>query len=115
MRSAHFGSVYVTIGVLLERAIILTKHKSREDDSLIAACTRLQTVDVLLGIRRITDHQQPVSSSHLFESLDNEVSIVLRLEPRHVQNVSIRLHSPLAHGGAIRPSLYFTPVSDHRR
>jgi hypothetical protein len=55
MRAAYFGRVNVAISVLLERTIILSKHKTGEDDSLIATRTGFQAVDVLFGVRRVAD------------------------------------------------------------
>jgi hypothetical protein len=42
VRAADFGSVHITISVLLQRAIILPKNKSREDDRLSPRDQRVQ-------------------------------------------------------------------------
>src|SRR5215212_401628 len=98
MSAAYFRRVNIAVRILLERAVILPKNKTGEDNSLIAARASLQTIDVLLRVRRITDDQQAISSSHFLECLNDEVSIVFRFEPRYIQNISIWLHSPLPNG-----------------
>src|SRR6185369_12025961 len=112
--AADFGCMNVAIRVLLERAVILTKHKTGEDDALVSARTRLQAVDVLLGVRRVANYQQPVGSAHLLKSFDHEMSVVLRLETGDVQDVPVWLNAPFAHELAIRAALNFGAVSNHR-
>ena len=63
MSAANFRRVNVAISVLLERAIILSKDKTGEDDSFIPTCPGFQTTDVLLGIRRVANYEKPVSRS----------------------------------------------------
>src|SRR5690242_21605114 len=114
MSAADFGRMNVAIRILLECAVVLAKDEASEDDSLVAASTGFQTVDVLLGVRRIADNQQAVSSANFFERLDDQVSIVLRFEPRNVQDIPVWLDSPFANQLAIGTPLDLAAVSNHR-
>src|SRR5688572_22830363 len=105
MSAAYFSRVNVAIRVLLKRTIILSKHKTGKDDSLIAPRTGLQAVDVLFGVRRVADDQQAIRGTNFLKSLDHQVGVVFRFEARHVQNIPVWLHTPLAHRIAIGPAL----------
>src|SRR6185369_11342937 len=115
MSATDFGSMNITIGILLECAVVLPKHETREDDSLVATRASFQTVDVLLRVRRVTDNEEPVSRASFFERFDYQMRIVLRLEPRDIQNIAIRFHSPFAHGVTVRTAFHLASISDHGR
>ena len=115
MRATDFGCVDVAVGVLLQRAIILAKNESCENNPLVAAGTRLQILDVLFGIWCVSDDQQAISGADSFERFDYEAGIIFRLQSRDIQNITVRLDAPLPHEFAIRPPFYIASVRDHRR
>src|ERR1051326_398291 len=115
MSATDFSCMNVAIRILLQRPVILAKDETGEDDSLVAASTGFQTVDVLLGVRRIANDQQTVSGADFLERLDHEVSVVLGLESRDVQDVPVWLHSPLANQLPVRTPFDLAAVSNHCR
>src|SRR6185503_14174481 len=101
MSAANLRCMNVAVSVLLKRAVILPENKTGEDDSLVTSCLSFQTADVLLRVRRVAHNQQPVRRPHFLEDFNYEMSIVLRLESRDIQNIAIRFHTPFAHGFTI--------------
>src|SRR6266404_5780303 len=115
MCSPHFCRVHVTISVLLKGPVILAENDSGENDSFVSSSSGFQITYVIFSVRSVPNHEQSVSSSYSFESLDNKMSIIFWLEPRDIQNITIWFHAPLANGFTIWPSLYLGSVGDHDR
>src|SRR5687767_758194 len=115
MGTTNLGCMDVTVGVLLQRAVILAKNESRENDSLVTAGARLQILNVLFRIWCVSDDQQAISGADSLERFDYEAGIIFGLQSRDVQDVTVGLDAPLPHQFAIRPPFHFASVRDHRR
>src|SRR6478672_4337932 len=110
MRSSYLRRMDITISVLLQRPVILTKHKTCENYALVAAGAFFQVRDVVVGVGGVANYQQPIGGSHSLESLDHKMSIVFRLQPRDIQNIPIWLRPPTANRRAIRAAFNFGSI-----
>src|SRR5260370_42368830 len=115
MCSPYFCCVNVTISVLLKSPVILPENESGENNSFISSSSGFQIIYIVFSVRSIAPHEQSVGSSYSFESLDNKVSIIFRLESRDIQNITIWFDSPLSNGFTIWSPLHLGSVGDHGR
>src|SRR2546423_3995944 len=115
MRAADFRCMNVAVGVLLKRSIILAEDEAGKDYATITARACAKVADVLVRVGRIANDEKLVSSTHLFESFYDQVSVIFRFKARDVEYVALRLYAPLAYYRRIGAALDLCAVCDHGR
>src|SRR5678815_3439883 len=113
MRASHFSGMHVTVRVLLEGSIILTKNEAEEFYSLVFCA--LETRDVFLRIRCSSDDNKRKVRLHFFVSLYYQVSVVLWLKSTDIENVAIWREAIMLKRFRRNPASGFCAVGNHFR